>query len=390
MIKRIAVLSLIVLLASFIFVVAAPKPIVIAATPVQLYVDPPSIVNQTLVSGTTFNVTVRVANIPADPGLVGVEFNVTWDPTILKGVAMQEIMFHQVTPSDQWNNIWALTNDVANNSVAYAYTFQNIGNAETGGYAPINGSHTVANITLKVVGVGKCPLHFYVSKLGDPSGNPLTHDTIDGFFNNIVPPPPPPAALLSVDPAKITNSSLTNGTTFSVNINITNATNLGGLEFKLGFNASVLNALSVNAGGIAFTTTKTQIDNSTGFILFNASSVPPINVTGTAAVVQFTVLANGTKNSPLHLYNVTLVDDGGNALPFNTADGNFTNMKIIPGDVNGDGIVDIYDAIEAAKAFGSTPGSPSWNPAADQAPPFGQIDIFDIILIGMNFGQKAS
>ena len=388
MIKKIAVLSLIVLLASFIYVVAVPKPIASAASPVQLYIDPPSIVNQTLVSGTTFNVTVKVANIPADPGLVGIEFNVTWDPAILKGVVLQDIIFHQVTPPDQTSNIWALKNIVANNSVSYAYTFQDIGAAEDGGYAPINGSYTVANIGLKVVGVGKCPLHFYVSKLGDPLGNAITHDTIDGFFDNTVPLPPPPAALLSVDPAKIVNSNLTSGTTFSVNINITNATNLGGLEFKLGFNSSVLNALTVNAGGIAFTTTRTQIDNSTGFILFNASSVPPINVTGIAAVVQFTVLVNGTKNSPLHLYDVTLVDGDGNALPFNTADGSFSNLKIIPGDVNGDGVVDIYDAIAAANAFGSTPSSPNWNPAADLNGD-GQVDIFDIIIIGMNFGQKA-
>lgn len=90
----------------------------------------------------------------------------------------------------------------------------------------------------------------------------------------------------------------------------------------------------------------------------------------------------------MHLYDVTLVDGDGNPLAFNTTDGSFTNMKIIPGDVNGDGIIDIYDAIAAAQAFGSNPASPNWNPAADLNGD-GQVDIFDIIIIGMNFGQKA-
>ncbi len=388
MIRKIAVLSLIVLLASFIYVTAAAMPHASAAAPVQLFIDPPQIVDQTLVPNTMFNVSVKVANIPADPGVVGIEFNVTWDPTILTGISQQEIIFHQVTPTSQWSNIWALTDDVETNSVAYAYTFQNIAKAKTGGYAPINGSYTVANITLQVVGVGKCPLHFYVSKLGDPTGTAIDHDTTDGFFNNIVPPPPPAAALLSLDPAKIVNSGLVVGTTFSVSVNITNATNLGGLEFKLGFNVSVLNALSVNAGGIPFTGTATQIDNSTGFIMFNATSVPSLNITGTAAIVQFKVMADGVKNSLLHLYNVTLVDGDGNPLPFNTTDGSFTNTKIIPGDIDSNGIVDIYDAIAAARAFGSTPASPNWNAAADLNGD-GQIDIFDLIIIGQNFRQKA-
>jgi hypothetical protein len=43
----------------------------------------------------------------------------------------------------------------------------------------------------------------------------------------------------------------------------------------------------------------------------------------------------------------------------------FGGKGYIPGDLNGDGVVNILDAILLADAFGSKPGSPNWNPYAD-------------------------
>jgi hypothetical protein len=59
----------------------------------------------------------------------------------------------------------------------------------------------------------------------------------------------------------------------------------------------------------------------------------------------------------------------------------------IPGDINGDGVVDIYDALLASTAFGSKPGDPNWNPAADLNGD-GIIDIYDMIILAGHFGQK--
>jgi len=55
------------------------------------------------------------------------------------------------------------------------------------------------------------------------------------------------------------------------------------------------------------------------------------------------------------------------------------------GDINGDGVVNILDAILLANAFGSTPGSPTWNPAADLNGD-GVVNILDAILLANNFG----
>ena len=56
------------------------------------------------------------------------------------------------------------------------------------------------------------------------------------------------------------------------------------------------------------------------------------------------------------------------------------------GDLNHDGHVDMYDAIQEAFAFGCYPGHPLWNSDADLNQD-GIIDIFDIIILAGNFGK---
>jgi hypothetical protein len=53
-------------------------------------------------------------------------------------------------------------------------------------------------------------------------------------------------------------------------------------------------------------------------------------------------------------------------------------------DVNGDGQVDVNDAIFVAECFGSSAGMSMWNPTADVIPD-GAIDISDIFLVASSF-----
>jgi len=58
------------------------------------------------------------------------------------------------------------------------------------------------------------------------------------------------------------------------------------------------------------------------------------------------------------------------------------------GDLNNDGVVDIYDIVTIAEAFGSVPGDPNWNSIADLVQDE-VIDIFDVVLLAKNFGRTA-
>jgi hypothetical protein len=73
----------------------------------------------------------------------------------------------------------------------------------------------------------------------------------------------------------------------------------------------------------------------------------------------------------------------------NTSDNSLFDGSVIitiPGDLNGDGSVDIYDAIILSKAFNSTPSSSNWNPNADINGD-GVVDIYDALIMAANFGK---
>ena len=73
----------------------------------------------------------------------------------------------------------------------------------------------------------------------------------------------------------------------------------------------------------------------------------------------------------------------------NTANNTFTGGKVtvtIPGDVDGNGVVNMSDIITILKAFGSTIGQPHYNPNCDIANN-GKIDLNDLIIALRNFGQ---
>jgi len=59
-----------------------------------------------------------------------------------------------------------------------------------------------------------------------------------------------------------------------------------------------------------------------------------------------------------------------------------------PGNANLDRSIDILDLIVVGNAFGSTLGQANWNPAADLKPD-GIINIFDLSLVGKNYGKEC-
>jgi hypothetical protein len=74
-----------------------------------------------------------------------------------------------------------------------------------------------------------------------------------------------------------------------------------------------------------------------------------------------------------------------------TADNTATDGLIvvtIPGDLNGDRRVDIYDAIMLSWAYNSIPGNSNWNSNADVNSD-NVADIYDAILISSNFGKTS-
>jgi hypothetical protein len=59
------------------------------------------------------------------------------------------------------------------------------------------------------------------------------------------------------------------------------------------------------------------------------------------------------------------------------------------GDVNADGIIDMKDINIMQAAYGSTPGSPNWNPACDLNGD-GQVDMRDIEPAAWYYGKVST
>jgi hypothetical protein len=168
-------------------VLLVPLAFVRAATPVSVYVDPPEVFDHTLVKDTSFNITVKIANIDS-PGLAYIGFNLTWAPSLLAAANMTEVMFNEVTPANESSNILAMKHVIDNvtGQAQYYYTWSNISQAIENGYGPILGNHTVAIIAFQVEGIGNCTFHLDVEVL-DQNGAPLPQgsSTNDGMFSNI-------------------------------------------------------------------------------------------------------------------------------------------------------------------------------------------------------------
>jgi adhesin HecA-like repeat protein len=135
-------------------------------------------------------------------------------------------------------------------------------------------------------------------------------------------------AVLSIDPTTQTTST---GTVVTVDVDISNVTDLYGYQFDLTFNPSVLQAVSSSegpflaSGGSTFFIPGTN-DNVGGTVAATAdtllTSVGGVSGSGVLAVFTFDAIGNGT--STLGIQNELLLDSNINIISDTTKSGSVT------------------------------------------------------------------
>ena len=118
--------------------------------------------------GQPFCVNITFENIPnlmPENGVTGVQFELTWNSSILLGVSMQDIAFHTAAQNDS-SNIWGIQNEIASDHAVYAYTWIDIDRGLSQGYAPFMGNGTWASINFVSVGSGETDLNLSQIELG--------------------------------------------------------------------------------------------------------------------------------------------------------------------------------------------------------------------------------
>jgi hypothetical protein len=365
----------------------------LSTEPARVYIDPPVVIDQNAL----FDVSVKVDNLV---DLVGIQWSLTWDPTLLRAVNMTEVMFHEVTPQSEWDNIWLIRNKLYFGRAQYGCLWQDFDRAIAGGYFPISGNHTMAIITFQALGVGSCPLRFLRSdtKLGDQNDGPIACEVIDGLFSNSVPPVPtfpiePSEVLYYVDPHRVMNENFAVNETFTVEVKMDSLTNNSGIiisYFSLSWDPTLLKCinLAINQRWQS-QEIRAWVYNDWGECSlwpFNAPIGPPQAVFGNLTLATITFAVTGIGSCSLHLQFCWSEEANapGVQLSYTPVDGYFTNT--LNGDMNGDSVVDIFDALVFTKSFGVHFNGFGWNEAADINGDV-QIDVFDAILLGNLFGH---
>jgi hypothetical protein len=130
--------------------------------------------------GETFNVTVKIYNVPKELNLILVQFNLTWDVTILNAATKRfyEVLFNSLTPPEEKENILKISNTAKAGYALYSYTWLNVSGALEKGYAPIYGNQTVAILTLKAIASGRTTIKFDSILLGGYDPVTKTYPTI--------------------------------------------------------------------------------------------------------------------------------------------------------------------------------------------------------------------
>jgi hypothetical protein len=125
---------------------------------------------------------------------------------------------------------------------------------------------------------------------------------------------------------------------------------------------------------------------------------PRFDGTGLLAVIEFEITRGPTPGinlfsvldiSKTESYSTYVLDSGSYEIPCTKTNGQyaFYDPPALVGDLTYDGKVDIRDLAIAAKAFGSYPGHPRWNPIVDINAD-GTVDIRDMATIAKNYGKQ--
>jgi hypothetical protein len=127
------------------------------------------------------------------------------------------------------------------------------------------------------------------------------------------------------------------GSTFLVTVNISNAANVYGFQFNLGYDATLVQAIGVSEGGFLPSGGGTTffvpgtIDNGLGSFYSNGDvligNIPGVDGMGTLLQFDFKAIAAGT--SALTLTNIFLLDPNFNLLNESSVDGSVTVNRVV-------------------------------------------------------------
>ena len=191
-----------------------------------------------------------------------------------------------------------------------------------------------------------------------------------------------------------TQTSIHVNDTFSIDIQVGHVTNLAGWQFDIVFDSNLLEAINVSEGdflktdGGATFFQSGRIDNAAGKITgLIAGRISEGGVSGTGSLLQVRLKAKSEGETELALQNFLFGSDTEESIPAGPLEIRITvEKRLLTGDVNRDGVVNILDLIRVARQLGQ-------RVSADSAVDIngdGVVNIFDLTLVAQGIGKTSA
>ena len=190
------------------------------------------------------------------------------------------------------------------------------------------------------------------------------------------------------------NTPIHIGDTFTLDIRAENVFDLAGWQFDIAFDPTVLEAVGVSEGDFLQTDGGTtffqggRIDNAAGKITgLIAGRISEGGVSGSGSVLQVRFKAKSEGETELALQNFLFGSFTGENIPAGPHEIHITvQERLLTGDVNRDGVVNILDLILVAQQLGkSVPPNSPVDINRD-----GVVNIFDLTLVAQGIGGAAA
>jgi len=294
--------------------------------------------------GHNFTALINITNVE---NLYGLDLRLQWNATLLDYVNhTATIPIESHIGGVLHEPVFEFKNEVNETNGTYWVAYTSSSPAP-----PFSGSGSVFEITFQAIAGGNCSLTVFGSELSDFDGNPISHSVINGSVN-----------IRDFHDVAVTGISLAKnivgqGQSCEINVTIANLGTLpGDFNVTLFANGTTIDTDSISLG-YDISGTMIFVWNTTGWSKGN-----------------YTISAYATP------------------VPGETSteDNSHTNGWIfvsIPGDVDGDRDVDIFDAVKVTRIYGSELGDPQYTPNED-IDNDGQITIFDVVILASHYGEE--
>ncbi|MEM3579644.1 MAG: CARDB domain-containing protein [Candidatus Bathyarchaeia archaeon] len=308
----------------------------------RMFVYPPELIDPTMKPGDTFSIDIMIENAI---DMYDYEFKLAYDTNVLTCLGAIIVPPNNDTHFTVEMNI----NDIAGLIRVYVQYYQP---AEP---FSIYEAKTVTHIFFMVQDYGQTVLDLFDTRISDQTGNSMRHETEDGFFATLL----RDVAIISVT---VTSSNkVYPGRIVTIEVVAMNRGNMTTETFNV-----TLYAGTIKVG--VQTVTLAPWTNTTLTFNWNTSGLTPCsNLTAWAEASPVPYEINLENN---------IYHDG------------WVKIKMI-GDVNGDGVIDILDIVAITISYSTHEGDPNWNPDADIAPPWGFINILDLVTCSSKYGQRC-